>query len=58
METNIELKGELGIVDSRPPTEEIKPPLEKVSHQQRRVVLLRSAHQRRIQRGQMSNLNK
>lgn len=26
METNIELKGELGIVDSRPPTEEIKPP--------------------------------
>lgn len=26
METNIELKGELGIVDSRPPTEESKPP--------------------------------
>ncbi|MBO1085855.1 MULTISPECIES: hypothetical protein [Enterococcus] len=25
METNIELKGELGIVDSRPPTEESKP---------------------------------
>ncbi|MDA9462617.1 hypothetical protein B835_2572 [Enterococcus mundtii 3F] len=26
METNIELTGELGVVDSRPPTEESKPP--------------------------------
>ncbi|WP_195513303.1 hypothetical protein [Enterococcus sp. 1001283B150225_161107_E12] len=58
METNIELKGELGIVDSRPPTEEIKPPPGESQPSTERVVLLRSAHQRRIQRGQMSNLNK